>query len=407
MSEYINIIWEIIELIAAVIECVMIAFFVIGMLGFKNVHLKNVKTIGFIAVSCINSILVSAYINVDSITSANQIIICTLFSLIFLRGSFLYKLFVSALSMFFILIINSVLLTLMSTLFKTPIYILISASSILRLAVLFLTKSIYFVVTKAVIKLSKSFTLRLSKAESIYTITFFFVTLIAGNILFDISASDKSPTQFSAMTFAALFLVNILNILLVRKIHETSVDSEDTIQRIIKQNETIKTFYQLYTGNEEISRIFDSQHNSIYSDTLNYIILDAQLKCRRKSIIFNYSISPYIREFPENDISGVVFNLLGESVSAYNRWEYKPSIDLEILCKNKYISIIVSHYIKGEDVDMLMEDKKCELVPFNPYRNKIISSVISRYNGFIFRSQKRDKIITNIWLDFSHKKLPR
>ncbi len=412
MSEYINIIWEIIELIATVLECVMITFFVIGMLGFRNIHLKNVKTIGFIGVSCINSIFISAYIGVDSITAANQILICALFSIFFLRGSILYKIYVSALSMFFILIINSVILTLMSTLFKTPIFVLISTSGTLRLAVLFLTKSVYFIVTKFMIRLSKSFTLRLSKAESIYTISVFLMTLAAGNILFEITASARFSIQFSAITFAALFAVNILNLIIVRKIHKISVNSagiDRIAQEIIKQNEKIKKLYQLYPeiSNAEINRVesaeknTDIQHDLQYSHNLNCIILNAQEKCRKKKIIFNYSISPNIHEFPENDIENVIAGLLNESIGAYNRWEYKPNIDMEILSKNKYMSIIISHYIKGTDVELLMEDKKSESVPFNPYRNKMISYTLAKYNGFIFRSQKRDKIITNVWLDFS------
>lgn len=394
MSEYINIIWEIIELLAAVVECIIITFFVTGMLGFRNTHLKNIKTIGFITVSCINSIFISAYIGVDSVSAVNQILICAVFSLLFLRGSFLYKIFVSALSMFIILMINSITLTLMSNFFKTPIYILISTSSILRLTVLLLTKLIYFAVTRILIRFSKSFKFHISKAESIYVISVFLMTLIAGNILFEITASAKFPVQFGAIVFLALIFINILNFWIVRKIYKRSINAERINQEIIKQNEKIKALYQ------EISSEYNSD-NLPCSDILSCIILNAQIKCRKKNIIFNYSISPYIHEFPENVISGVVYSLLNESIAVYNRWEYKPNIDLEILSKDKYMSIIISHYIRGTDVEMLMEDRESEMVPFNPYRNKIISCVLAKYNGFVFRSQKRDKIITNVWLDFS------
>lgn len=394
MSEYINIIWEIIELLAAVVECIIITFFVTGMLGFRNTHLKNIKTIGFITVSCINSIFISAYIGVDSVSAVNQILICAVFSLLFLRGSFLYKIFVSALSMFIILMINSITLTLMSNFFKTPIYILISTSSILRLTVLLLTKLIYFAVTRILIRFSKSFKFHISKAESIYVISVFLMTLIAGNILFEITASAKFPVQFGAIVFLALIFINILNFWIVRKIYKRSINAERINQEIIKQNEKIKALYQ------EISSEYNSD-NLPCSDILSCIILNAQIKCRKKNIIFNYSISPYIHEFPENVISGVVYGLLNESIAVYNRWEYKPNIDLEILSKDKYMSIIISHYIRGTDVEMLMEDRESEMVPFNPYRNKIISCVLAKYNGFVFRSQKRDKIITNVWLDFS------
>lgn len=409
MNEYINIIWEIIELIATVLECIMISYFVIDMLGYKNTCFNSLKTMSVIIISCINSIFVSAFIGVDSISASLQILICAVFSLIFLRENILYKIFVSALSVFFILIINSIVLTVMSSFFRTPIYILISTSGILRFAVLFLTKSIYFIVTRIMVRLSKSFIIHLSRIESIYTISVFLMTLIAGNILFEMISSVKYSAQISVLAFAALILINILNLLIIRKIHTISVNSagiDRIAQEVIKQNERINHLYKIYPGNSTEKQ---DNHNYNLSDisTLTPVIDDAQKKCRKKKILLNYSISPCIGDFPENDISRIISNFLDEAISAYNRWEYKPRIDFEVLNKNKYVSIIISHYIKGSDLEMLMENKISETIPFNPYRNRIINHSIVKYNGVILRSQKRDKIITNLWLDFSCDSLKR
>lgn len=414
MSEYINIIWEIIELIATILECIIIIFFVKDMLGYKSIHFNSVKTITFILISCINSIFISSYISVDSISASMQILICAVFSIIFLRGSLPYKIFISSLSVFFILIINSIVLTFMSSFFQTPIYVLISTSGILRFSVLFLTKSIYFIITRIMIKLSKSFTIHLSKGESIYTISVFIMTLIAGNILFEVISSVKYSAQISIIIFAVLILINILNLLTIQKIHEINSNSagiDRIAQEVIKQNEKIDLLYRFYpefkydNQNAGLENKINLNQYTVNNHDLNFIIGNAIKKCNKKNIMLNCSISPCIRDFPESDITKVISNVLDESISAYNKREYKPYIDFEILNKNNYVSIIISHYIKGKDVEMTSDNKSDEAIPFNPYRNKIINYTLTKYNGVVLHNQKRDKIITNVWLDFSNNSL--
>lgn len=415
MSEFINIIWEVIELIATILECIMITSFIVNMLGYKSPHHHYAKFIICTIASCINSIFISTLITLQSISAFNQILICFVFSIIFLRGNLFYKLFVSILSMFFILIINSVILSFMSNTFETPIYILISTSGTIRLTILALTKMIYFLITRFMIKLAKTYTIHLSKGESFYIITVFILTIIAGNIIFEVISSMKHFTVISIIAFIVLIFINIVNIMIIKKMHQINANkaSIDRIaQELLKQNEKIDFLSQdcpkmNTTSNaintEQINN-FQNSNSKNYND-LRVVINNAMKECSEKHIILNCNISPYIQKFPENDIAALISSLLKESVIAYNKYEYKPYIDFEILNKNKYLSIIISHYIKGSNNKLIMEEKSKISIPFNPYRNKIISHILVKYNGIIQRNQNRDKIITNIWLDFSSASL--
>lgn len=400
MNEYINIIWHLIELAACVVESIMITSFMVNMLGYKDPKYKFTKFMLCVVISVINSTVVSTIIPVDSFIGSMQMIICLIFSLIFLNGRIFYKILTSLLSVFFVLIINSIILTLVSCIFKTPIYILISSSGIVRLLILISTKSIYFIITKFIIKITRNKKLHFSRNESRYIMSVFILTIVACNIL-----------------IAVLVSINVLNYIIIHKCHQININKAKInriAQEIIRHEEQIN---QLSAGSLKTNR--KSQETSEKNEcnnfenpaftnykSLNTIINNAVKDCREKNISVNCSISPYIENFPENEIISIISNTLKESISASRSSSFQPAIDLEILNNKNYLSIIISHYLKTADIYLTDDISEDEItVPFNPYHNKKISNIMDKYNGIILFNKNRNKIITNIWLDFSKASL--
>lgn len=398
MNEYINIIWHLIELAACVVESIMITSFMVNMLGYKDPKYKFTKFMLCVVISVINSTVVSTIIPVDSFIGSMQMIICLIFSLIFLNGRIFYKILTSLLSVFFVLIINSIILTLVSCIFKTPIYILISSSGIVRLLILISTKSIYFIITKFIIKITRNKKLHFSRNESRYIMSVFILTIVACNILFEV-------------------ISNVLNYIIIHKCHQININKAKInriAQEIIRHEEQIN---QLSAGSLKTNR--KSQETSEKNEcnnfenpaftnykSLNTIINNAVKDCREKNISVNCSISPYIENFPENEIISIISNTLKESISASRSSSFQPAIDLEILNNKNYLSIIISHYLKTADIYLTDDISEDEItVPFNPYHNKKISNIMDKYNGIILFNKNRNKIITNIWLDFSKASL--
>lgn len=417
MNEYINIIWHLIELAACVVESIMITSFMVNMLGYKDPKYKFTKFMLCVVISVINSTVVSTIIPVDSFIGSMQMIICLIFSLIFLNGRIFYKILTSLLSVFFVLIINSIILTLVSCIFKTPIYILISSSGIVRLLILISTKSIYFIITKFIIKITRNKKLHFSRNESRYIMSVFILTIVARNILFEVISSVKYSTPFSLTAIAVLVSINVLNYLIIHKCHQININKAKInriAQEIIRHEEQIN---QLSAGSLKTNR--KSQETSEKNEcnnfenpaftnykSLNTIINNAVKDCREKNISVNCSISPYIENFPENEIISIISNTLKESISASKSSSFQPAIDLEILNNKNYLSIIISHYLKTTDIYLTDDISEDEItVPFNPYHNKKISNIMDKYNGIILFNKNRNKIITNIWLDFSKASL--
>lgn len=417
MNEYINIIWHIIELAARVVESIMITSFMVNMLGYKNPKFKFTKSMICIVISVINSSVIATLIPIDSFIGSMQMIICLIFAIICLNGRIYYKIFTSLLSVFFVLIINSIILTLVSCVVKTPIYILISSSGIVRLLILLSTKSIYFIITRFVINVTKNKKLHLSKNESRYIMSVFIITIIACNILFEVISSAKYSTQFSLTAIVLLAVVNIFNYLIIIKFHQINVNKAKIsriAQEIIKHDEQLHNLSSGIIGeNENLHCEIDNRKNKKNHDTaftnyqsLNTVINNTVKDCREKNISVNCSISPYIENFPEDEIILLISNALKESINASKSYNFQPSIDLEILNNKNYLSIIISHYLNTSDIYFSDDVTESEIVaPFNPYHNKNISNIMDKYNGTLLFNKNRNKIITNIWLDFSKSSL--
>lgn len=415
MNEYINIIWHIIELAASVVESIMITSFMVNMLGYKNPKFKFTKSMICIVISMINSSVIASLIPIDSFIGSMQMIICLIFAIICLNGRIYYKIFTSLLSVFFVLIINSIILTLVSCVVKTPIYILISSSGIVRLLILLSTKSIYFIITRFIINVTKNKKLHLSKNESRYIMSVFIITIIACNILFEVISSAKYSTQFSLTAIVLLAFINIFNYLIIIKFHQININKAKIsriAEAIIKHDEQLHNLSSGIIGESENfdCEIDNSKKNQDTAFTnyqsLNTVINNTVKDCREKNISVNCSISPYIENFPENEIILLISNALKESINASKSNNFQPSIDLEILNNKNYLSIIISHYLNTSDTYFTDDVTQSEIVaPFNPYHNKNISNIMDKYNGTILFNKNRNKIITNIWLDFSKSSL--
>lgn len=245
----------------------------------------------------------------------------------------------------------------------------------------------------------------------------FILTIVACNILFEVISSVKYSTPFSLTAIAVLVSINVLNYFIIHKCHQININKAKInriAQEIIKHEEQIN---QLSAGslktNRKIQGVSEKNECNNFENpaftnykSLNTIINNAVKDCREKNISVNCSISPYIENFPENEIISIISNTLKESISASRSSSFQPAIDLEILNNKNYLSIIISHYLKTTDIYLTDDISEDEIpVPFNPYHNKKISNIIDKYNGIILFNKNRNKIITNIWLDFSKASL--
>ncbi|NLK27364.1 MAG: hypothetical protein GX306_03345, partial [Clostridiales bacterium] len=170
-----------IGIVIAIIECLIIANFIIKSLEPKIFKhrvwlLYLILTILlFIDIELLNIVIRGA-----SITGILQIIICFIFSLIFLNGSIYKKILISVISNILILIINVTIMTILSAFLDTDIMELIEQQNAIWLYAILLSKLCYFLATIFLLTIQKKTPYQLSIKEGSAILLIFIVTLLIG-----------------------------------------------------------------------------------------------------------------------------------------------------------------------------------------------------------------------------------
>ncbi len=367
MDEYINVIWQIFEIIAIIAECSIITFFVTKMIGYKSLRHGELWGLLLFSASCLNNIVVSKISNSSVFSATSQIVICIIFSLIFLRGNILYKIFISMASVFIILLINSAVLALFSLFFKTSIYLLISRSGTLRLAILITTKVLYFIVVAIFVRY-KSLCRRISVKKECIIVLFTSVNLlILANILFATITNKKSPVQASVGIILLMLTASYLFTHISKRLHNSQ--PSEILQKI------------------DIPQLIDHKKVEFSKQDLSLNV----------SCSISYEHSGKIQE----NICLLISAVLDEVISSFDYCKYTQQIDFEIYITEKKISIIVSHYLKKQFLIVLNEGQKIpqRITPFHPDYNKQIKGFFKSGTCVIYRSLTGLKVITNIWVN--------
>ncbi len=103
-----NMMWDIIEVIASVVECFLLTNYVVNFFDYKVPEKEGKKYFYLLFMTILNNIVISQVIRIDSVTGILQIAIVYFYLRIYMNGSELKKIFVSFTSVFLILIINSI-----------------------------------------------------------------------------------------------------------------------------------------------------------------------------------------------------------------------------------------------------------------------------------------------------------
>ncbi len=380
MSEYINIIWDLIELSASVLECVLIVNFLIRMLGYKKPEYRFFKVLGFLAISLLNCTYTPMIINIGTASAIMQIVICIGFSILFLRGHIGYKIFVSMLSIMMITIINAFIVMLAGSIMNFSAAEIISASGGVRFMLLFLTKLFYFILSYVIIKFSENVVAKMTRKESILVIVILVGVALVGCAVFEIITLNivKNNTVILAGAISLGTAIPFIVIYFMKNKKNSGYRMKEF--RVSKFEHYINKKY--------------SKNNV---ETLKDVIIHAITECVNQDIMLNCNVTPDVENVSESDVIIIISEMLYETVHVHKKYVHKPYIDFEILNKDGELSIIVSHYL----VNPKSEIKSDEFILFNPYKNIIINNLLCKYNGEVFQHRSADKIITNMWMDFS------
>lgn len=379
-----NIIWTIIEFLASLIECYMITHYIVNFLEFKSIDKNINKKILFFALTVLNNVILSQYLQVDAVIGIIQLIFALLFSFSFMKGSYFKKFFVSFSSIFLILIINSGVLFSFSKILNEDIQVLITSIGIFRLLILFITKFLYYIVTMIIIKVFRKDDYKLSREELIYIMIIFFITLFVGNLMFEYAL--KNNNNFSMLfniIFVFLITANIISYMLLRRIKITTNTVKEGPKEINKT--TLNNSDNMQDDNKEEQIPVNTE-----SSLINAVANSKLQECNRKKIKLNINCTKLIDFFSEKDMGIILSVVLDKTIEQCSSDKSASKIDLKITNENNHLSIIIS---------FTHNDKFDSSVYMNSItEDTIIKDIVKKYKGIITFDNEENLFIVNIWL---------
>lgn len=377
-------IWTVIEWIAILAECFMVARLMIRYFGFRSPEKRLLKwgiLVGILV--CIDA-LRSFLIQNEIILVAGFVLTNFIYAAILLRGNFFEKMVVAAISYMLFYFINLPVLTVLSSLSESAPAAIVSISSqqLSRVFGIFITKLLYFVSTQVILLVRKKEDYRFKINEWIVIISAFVITLVIGFSVYTLVVRNVYQEYIYISVSVLLSLLDIIIFVFMGKMNRANQKEleQQQLQTQLKhqQNEIqqIESQYQrmsmlrhdyknqlncLRTLIEEnnfdeakayLGKIIGSQSDILSShihcsnSVLNAVINEKFTAAEKKGIETTCKILITIPEYLEYDLSILLSNLLDNAIEACAKEESPTQIMMLIKKTHGYYRIVVKNTIR-------------------------------------------------------------
>lgn len=418
-----SIINRISEVAASVTECFIITDFIIRFLGFKDKRHLFIKTLSMFSALYACSLLTNLVF--DSFYMSEFIFwsVSILLSLVMLKGNIFVKIFTSCINMLIIMTVNGTVLALFSWFLNIRIHELAESTSIYRIMILFITKFVFFLVTRIILSLKNKMNYSFSKYEWELILLVFIITLITGNTVLRILVTNSFSKISAFITFSGIIAINIITYLLILKINKNYSQNSKYKLRALRLSELAKKVTDMKEQHKEMLETQNSYKNildhgsellrqgkyeeaEMYlsesadrymssaikyiktgSDTIDALINAKIAKCIESGIIINCHISGNIRKLPEIDLSILLSEILDNTIEKCRTQNTsQPCIDLTIKDNNDdFLYVILKSTVPRESSFMEAVIKSAK-------------DIIEKYNGADSFQTEGSMLVFSIWL---------
>lgn len=418
-----SIINRISEVAASVTECFIITDFIIRFLGFKDKRHLFIKTLSMLSALYACSLLTNLVF--DSFYMSEFIFwsVSILLSLVMLKGNIFVKIFTSCINMLIIMTVNGTVLALFSWFLNIRIHELAESTSIYRIMILFITKFVFFLVTRIILSLKNKMNYSFSKYEWELILLVFIITLITGNTVLRILVTNSFSKISAFITFSGIMAINIITYLLILKINKNYSQNSKYKLRALRLSELAKKVTDMKEQHKEMLETQNSYKNildhgsellrqgkyeeaEMYlsesadrymssaikyiktgSDTIDALINAKIAKCIESGIIINCHISGNIRKLPEIDLSILLSEIIDNTIEkCRTQSTSQPCIDLTIKDNNDdFLYVILKSTVPHESSFMEAVIKSAK-------------DIIEKYNGADSFQTEGSMLVFSIWL---------
>ncbi len=426
-------IWETVEITATLIECFLIASFLICFLGFKSEEHRILKTAaGFLTIAADEVLL--PLLESELVTGMMMLVICFVYSVIFLRGSIYIKIFAVFLGNVLILIINSLVLTGFSAVSGLSFEELIASRDLVRFGILLSTKFLYLICTQIILMLCRKKEYKLNKTEWAAVVTIFLTTLTGSIAVFELRLNPQYANIACVVILSGLVLINVSAYFFMIK---NSRDNREKARanmlelQLSEQKERIDDINEMYSeilqirhdmkkcvtcaaamidrgSFNEAKEYLEKSAQEKIGTVKEYIMLESKAvsavvnsklsQCRREGIEITASATDYINTFNETDVSILLANLFDNAIEACRKLEGKKYISF-LAEKNKgYLRIVMKNSApESEEQNKRFSTTKPDKKNHG-YGIKTIKELAEQYDGMYDFFCEKGEFTADIWL---------
>ncbi|MGN0553786.1 MAG: sensor histidine kinase [Oscillospiraceae bacterium] len=427
----------IIEILASVTECCIVVRFCNQFLGFRNERLTFLKSLAFFILLAADNIFLSQLSGFEILSLVILLTLIFLYSMLFLKGRLYQKLLTAVTPTIIMLPINMITVNAFKAFSDCSAEELTAPGGDLRFSILFITKSAFFLVCEALVKVRRKNRYLLSGFQWVIQLSCFFASSVIAVSLWSISrTSGYSENQF-LLIYIMIAVLNILLYALLGKMERDSVINEEnriTQVNLAAQEQLVSNVQEQFTKIQTLrhdmkhcltttaelleSGKIDSAKSYVESilkqkiDTSAGVIatgspvIDAVVnsklsECEKNKISTKIRIDTMLGSINEIDMSILISNLLDNAIEGCNGSE-APLIEFTISRQKSFLYIIVKNTISDSVLSAnpnLVTNKDNKSL--HGFGIKSIRELARKYNGTVEFRENGSFFIAEICLSIT------
>lgn len=429
-----------VELAASIFECIIITESTTKCLGYRNDRYICFKFTAYLTALIFINLFLPYLTNSDIVPGVCQILVTVAFGIMFLQGTIFTKLFIAVLSNIGLLIVNISVMGIFSCLTRMNFNALIVNQTMTRVLLLFVTKFVYFLFTRLMLKFFGKDKYPLSIKDWYIIISLLVISLLSGLVVFGINLHEEfNPaliviaTGLIAAVNTAVYIILSLQVRFnlassqIKTYENYQIAKEIEIKEITEKNDKIRKIKhelkntglqiqslinegKLEDAEKMISEITniklgeDNQYIKLKHNMLSAIINNKLTVCSRENIQINMcdaaDIEADLYGVSETDMCTIIGNLLDNAIEACRKLKTNKNVGLKISQSKGYIIINIKNTTRDTKINYngytLKTSKKDK--SNHGLGTQIINELANKYNGSVKYKIENNQFTANVIL---------
>ncbi len=430
-----KIIWNIIEIAATLFENYIVLDMIGKMFGYRYAGpKKTVSFLLFLIMSTMYTTIINQYFSFEGGLALIIIIFFTGYAVLCTQKETYMKLLIPIIALSVILSINMAVTYILGIVFGTPDTFVFMAVGGARLLALFLTKLLFYVISRIIIHIYRKEKFQFNRFETFIVSALFLITLIISISLVKLQLNHQNEEQLIFLSIFCIFLADIFIFCIMKKINKesqnqlrismlelqlseqkTMIEETGNISREIKKAEhdlrhhLLSVLGNIENGNTEAARIYLKQLLHDYETSIfKYIYIDNSAvnsilnmkisRCHANKIDIKTEIESDFSDFSDIDICVLLANLLDNAIEASLNVNF-PQITVSIRNEKNYLCIVIRNRIENS---VLEENGQLLTTKADKSKHGLgvysISQIVDKYDGMKTYYEKNGYFVADIWL---------